>query len=259
MMVALTGYTAVFDRSADDETPSGGTVVAGFVTTVEQWALWEDDWKAVLQKFDVPYFHMREFCSSQKAFSSAEWKNETRRRYFVAALVATIKKWILLTVGSYMDHQIYRDANQLCEVDKTFNPYAECGRNCVLKVRDFIRNELGSELPISYVFDQGDQGQGMLIDLMRRCGLPDPLFKRSRRNPDHPERDRADPPMVQLQTADLLSWELRRWKSDYRNGQQMRKSLKSFTDMENIIWKECTYTDIARVIHSAEIPRRRRN
>jgi hypothetical protein len=97
----------------------------------------------------------------------------------------------------------------------------------------------------------------MLIDLRRRCDLSDPVLKRSRPNPEHPERDRSDPPMIELQTADLLSWELRRWKSDYRDGEQMRKSLKAFIDMENIIWKKCTYTDIARVIHSIGIPRRK--
>jgi hypothetical protein len=104
----------------------------------------------VLREFDVPYFHMREFGSSKKAFAGDKWRDEYLRRYFVSALVATIKKWALLAVGSYMDHQIYRDANQRCEVDKTFNPFAECGRNCVLKVRDFIRDELKSEPPISY-------------------------------------------------------------------------------------------------------------
>jgi hypothetical protein len=254
-MVALTGYTAVFDRSADDS-PDGGTVVAGFVTTVEQWALWESEWNAVLQDFKVPYFHMREFGASRKAFAGEEWRDEDRRRRFIAALVGTIKRWVSLTVASYMDHKIYQEANQLCEIDRIFNPFAECGRNCVLKVKDFIREELKSELPISYVFDQGDEGRGMLIDLMQRCHLPDPVFKRSRPNPNDPERDRCAPPMIQLQTADLLSWELRRWKSDYRDGERMRKSLRSFTEMENIIWKECTYTDMARVIHSIGIPRR---
>src|ERR1019366_2018387 len=151
------------------------------------------------------------------------WKDEDRRRRFIAALVGTIKRWASLTIGSYMDHQIYRDANQLCEIDTTFNPFAECGRNCVLKVRDFIRNELKSELPISYVFDHGDEGRGMLIDLMRRCHVPDPVFKRSRPTPNDPDRDRSDPPMIELQTADLLSWELRRWKNDFRDGERMRK------------------------------------
>lgn len=43
---------------------------------------------------------------------------------------------------------------------------------------------------------------------------------------------------------------LQRWRAD-------AEILKAFTDMENIIWKECTYTDMAGVIRSAGIPRRK--
>ena len=61
-MIALTGYTAFFDRSPDHGLdPEGGTVVARFLSTVQQWALWEHDWNSVLDDFPVPYFHMKEF------------------------------------------------------------------------------------------------------------------------------------------------------------------------------------------------------
>ena len=255
-MIVLSKYIAVFDRSADDESADGGTAVAGFVSTAEQWALWEEDWNTVLGKFGAPYFHMREFGASRGAFAGDKWQDENYRRYFVAELVGTIKKWAVVTVGGYMEHQIYRDANQLCEVDETFNPYAECGRNCALKVNEFVRGVLNSTLPISCVFDHGDEGRGMLIELMRLCNLPAPIFRNSRMSLKHPERDIENPPFVPLQAADLLSWEIRRWKIDYKNKERMRKSLKAFTDMEHIIWKECTYEDMARVIHSIGIPRR---
>jgi len=256
-MIALSGYTAFFDRSADDGfVAEGGTVVAGFVSTIEQWALWEKEWKDVLRRFRVPYFHMKEFAPSKKVFSGTEWADNNYRRDFVAALVGTLKRWAMISVADYMEHQIYRDAKKLTEVEKTFNPFVECGRNCALQVKNFIRNELRSGLPISYVFEQGDEGKGMLIDMMLRSELPSPSFKRPRPDPEHPHLDRDDPPMIQLQAADLLAWEIRRWKTDYRNGAKMRQSLKSFCGLENNIWKECTYTDMASVILSAKIPRK---
>lgn len=258
-MIALSGYVAYLDRSADpDSEAGGGTVVAGFASSVEEWALWEEDWKAVLAEFRVPYFHMKEFnsLSSTGPFSGEEWRDETHRRNFIARLVISIRKWARVSVADHMEHQMYRDANILCEVDDVFNAYAECGRNCTLQVREFIRTKLQSSLPISYVFDKGDQGRGMLTSLMERCDLPAPVFKRSRPDPKRPELDMDDPPMIPLQAADLLAWELRRWKNDYRDGERMRKSMRAFLGMENVIWKECTYTDMARVIHSIGIPRR---
>jgi len=259
-VIALSGYNAFFDRSADHDLQSvGGTVVAGFVSTVEQWALWEKDWKAVLDEFHVRYFHMREFNSYNGEFTDSKWREELHRRYFVASLAATIKNWAVASIADYMDHQIYRDANKLCETDKIFNPYVECGRNCALHTQDFIRNKVKSDLPISYVFERGDEGVGMLMDFMERCNLPCPTFKRPRVNPQNPDLDREDPPMIQLQAADLLAWEIRRWKNDYRNGAKMRQSMKAFCGLEQNIWKECTYTDMARLIRSAGIPRRGQN
>jgi len=261
-MIVLSGYQAFFDRSADqDSSPIGGTVVAGFVSTVEHWNSWEDEWNTVLKLFNVPYFHMKEFAAARGAFSGREWQieslhSDTYRRLFISSLITTVKKWALLTVASYMDHRIYHDACTICSVENVFNPFSECGRNAVLKVRDFVRNHLHSKLPISYIFDRGDQGKGMLLDLMEKCNLPAPVFKRSRRDQNHPEKDLDDPPMIQLQAADLLAWEIRRWESDYKNGKQMRKSLRSFTQMKHIIWKECTYADIARLIRTLDIPRK---
>lgn len=262
-MLALTGYTAVFDRSADrDQFLAGGTVVAGFVSTIEQWAVWEEGWNKILRRFNVPYFHRKEFdplkdgSRPKGAFAGDEWNNEAHRRDFVSSLIATVKNWAVATVGSYMSHQIYKEANTLCEVDSRFNPFAECGRHSALQVRNFVRDGLKSELPISYVFEKGDEGAGMLIDLMTECNMPAPVFKRPRLNNKRSELDRDDPPLIQLQSADLLAWEIRRWKIDYANKRRMRHSLKAFTDMKHIIWKEVDYKSMAGLIRSLGISRR---
>lgn len=259
LVIALSGYTAFFDRSADhDEDPIGGTVVAGFLSTVEQWALWEAEWNAVLEDFRVPYFHMKELKRNRWPYDAPKWADEQHQRYFASSLIATVKKWAIATIGAYMDRTIYEDAMAISDVAKVFNPYAECSRNCVLKVRNFVREDLGSNLPISYVFERGDEGVGMLMALMRRCELPDPIFKRPRRDIKNPQRDIDDPPMIQLQASDLLAWEIRRWLSvDHKDGARMRDSLQSFCEMKHIIWKQCTYKDMAQVIHSAGIPWRR--
>jgi len=263
-MIALTGYRAVLDYSADhDLFIFGGAVVAGFVSTVEQWSLWEGDWNKVLHTFEVPYFHRKEFellkdgSLPKGAFRDEQWKDEGRRRDFVYALAHTLKTWASGTVGAYMPKQMYRDALLVSESDKTFNPYAECGRQCALFTKAFVRETLASDLPIVYVFEDGDKGKGQLFDMMKRSELPSPVFKRPRFNPKKTELDKLDPPIIALQAADLLAAELRRWKVDSSQKKRMRQSLKVFLDMKHIVWKECTYTDIARLIHSAQIPRKK--
>ena len=155
-----------------------------------------------------------------------------------------------------MEQTIYDAANKLYKVDGYFNPFAECGRECAVRARDIIRKEFKPGLPIGYIFDQGDKGKGMLIDMMERSELSAPAFKRSRPDRKNPNRDKEDPPAIQLQTCDLLAWEIRRGMNDQKQGKRLRRSLMSFLQMENVSWKECTYHDMARVIRSIGIPRR---
>jgi len=253
LVVCLSGYKTYFDKSPDDSF----TVVAGFVSSVEQWAIWEEKWKAVLRHFQVPYFHMREFTSCREAFSAEKWKDNDYRKDFIVSLVDITKKYTIRSFGGLIEHTIYNVANKMFEVDKFFNPFAACGRDCALRVNNFIRQEYKSNLPIAYIFEQGDEGKGMLIDLMIQSALPAPIFKRSRPDLNNPKLDEDDPPAIQLQAADLLSWEIRRWKNDYVNKKKMRKSLKSFIEMPKINWKECDCTGMARLIHSIDIPKRK--
>jgi hypothetical protein len=256
-MIALSGYTAAFDRSADhDDDALGGTVVAGFVSSIEQWAIWEEEWNSVLDRFGVPYFHRKELKGGRGAFSAEEWRDDQHVEDFIDSLIVPINKWTIASVGSYMQASMYESANRLYALDGTFNPYAECGRNCAIKTKDFLSGELKSALPISFAFEKGDPGKGMLQDLMERCELPSPIFRRPRPSKDNPELDRIDPPMIQLQAADLLAWEIRRWKIDHRDGKGMRRALGRLSSTGRCIWKELDISTLARLIRSAGIPER---
>ena len=87
--VMMTEYQVFFDCSKDEskEIISPATVVAGFVSTVENWGQWETDWRLALASFDVPYFHMKEFNAPDKkdgAFADIKWQSETYRSLFVS-------------------------------------------------------------------------------------------------------------------------------------------------------------------------------
>jgi hypothetical protein len=53
-MAALTGY---FDDSGDGKV----LTLVGYVGGERHWEMFEEQWAAVLDRFEVPYFHMREF------------------------------------------------------------------------------------------------------------------------------------------------------------------------------------------------------
>ena len=62
-MAALTGY---FDASGKASNPFAiELVVSGFISTPKKWNQFEQYWQALLDEFDLPYFHMREFAPSK--------------------------------------------------------------------------------------------------------------------------------------------------------------------------------------------------
>ena len=47
-------------------------IVAGFVSTLEEWDRFDSDWKAVLREFGVPAFHAHEFDNSRRGFGTPQ-------------------------------------------------------------------------------------------------------------------------------------------------------------------------------------------
>ena len=131
-----------------------------------------------------------------------------------------------------------------------------CGRDCAAHVRRFVRNEVKSDLPITYIFDQGDIGRGKLMKEMEASGLPSPIFKRSKPNPSLDKDDRFH---VQLQACDFSAWELRRGDRDFeagKRGTELRTSLRVLAAAKHRIWKETRQSDLEGLIQVANIRRR---
>src|SRR5262249_7918063 len=54
-------------------------VVAGYVSTLGAWQAFHSNWKLVLAKYDIPYFHMKEFAHFRGPFEGWQAKEGTRR------------------------------------------------------------------------------------------------------------------------------------------------------------------------------------
>jgi len=250
MVTVLSGYNAYFDASYDGQnTQDKQTVVAGYVSTVEQWAQWEIQWRMALASFNVPYFHMRDFITYEPPFSGQRWKSESYRVRFLSTLIDITREWAVATVGSAIKQSVFNFHNGFYELDSRYNPYVLCGRDCAVKVHRFIREEYRSELPIAYFFEQGDLGKGMLVEEMMASGLSAPSFKRPRPDPKNP----SEPPAIQLQACDLIAWEIRRGNIDFEVKGRLRKSLHALSRIKHRKWAQITESDVQTRINSAGI------
>ena len=254
MLLALSGYSAYFDASMNK--PQDEMVVAGYVSTLEEWDQFVISWKLTLAKYDVPFFKMSEFIGRRKEYSHPKWQSELYRAQFLSDLAQIIVGWTNASFASRIKKDLFDKYNAIYDLDSRFNLFAICARDCAAQVRKYIK-AIPSDLPITYIFDQGDEGAGLLVKEMRDSRLPEPLFKRSRPNP---QLDQTDPYHVQLQACDFAAWELRRGESDIEQGkspQEFRKSLVALRpEKHRRVWTQTLEADLQGLIAAARIEKR---
>jgi hypothetical protein len=145
----------------------------------------------------------------------------------------------MMGVARLVSQEVFEEANRRYELHKRFNLFSVCGLECALRAQTHIRKLYSDNAPIDYIFDQGDEGQGMLTSAMRERGLPDPIFRHSKPAKDEPEIA----PAVQLQCCDFVAWELRKARvtQDDPAFKRYRKSLEALKGLNT--WKEYTHLE----------------
>jgi hypothetical protein len=183
-------------------------IVSCFVASVNQWNQFEDDWRIFLASHDVPYLHMKEFAHFKGPFAKFE-KQEGTRKKFIAQASAIMCDRIQHAFSCYVNYDAFQKLNSEYELDSLLNsPYAFAGRGCIALVNDW-RLKSSNDLDMEYVFEEGGPDKGGLINAVTKLQpyLPIPIFKPSRDT----EIQRG---VVQLQAADYLAYEMRKWVSD---------------------------------------------
>ena len=240
----MLAFNAYFDASHHDEPKA--TVVAGYAAPLRLWESFEIDWRLALARYCVPYFHMKEFIAKQGAFSDPCWQSEARRKEFLTLLIDITKASAMFGVARLLHQSVFDAGDKVYALRGRFNPFSICALDCAQRVRSHIRNLYSDTAPIEYIYDQGDQGKGLLMKEMSKQGLPVPIFRYSK-----PVKDKSDiVPTIQLQCCDLIAWELR--KADVTQDDPAfkgyRKSLKALY-AQNTTWK--AYKDLGNLCAGA--------
>ncbi len=212
-------YRAYYDASGSEGADAPLTV-AGLVATEAKWLAFERLWREVLEQYDVPYFHAKEFVGSRGPFS--EWAgDEERRAAFLARLVKVIKLGAnkMFTVAAHTAD--FAAVNERFHLLDSCGPYALCAGVCVRRAHDWIMTKGPERVPI-HVIESGDAGQGKLTEILGNENLPFSVL---------PKVDPISGEWVlEFQAADLLAWEFRRGYKDItlagRMGDSLRRSLR---------------------------------
>jgi hypothetical protein len=250
-------FTCYFDASGGQD--AGVTIVSGWIGQVSQWERFDTDWRLLLAKYDVPYFHMKEYAHSLGPYIS--WKGQDNKRAnFLRLAAETIATRVHRGFACIVEHNVHAEVDREYKLTEAVgNPYCLAARTCIAEANLWVRkSERG--IPIQYVFDEGDKGAGSLVTVIQKHNaavtgnnvIDIPSFQ--------PSRDRLDgrKGLTPLQAADFAAYE---YLKAYRLGEdeplyKYRKSIQVLSQFIDAIPGKYTKQDMITMCEKAHVAKR---
>jgi hypothetical protein len=118
-------------------------------------------------------FHMTDFVSSRAGWESWKGPEHSKRR---AELVEKLADFIKLTTNKGFSHTLratdYVECNQEYQLSEYYRcPYVILGLACLGSLANWATKKGISKKNILCIFEDGDEGQGRLIELARADGF----------------------------------------------------------------------------------------
>jgi hypothetical protein len=228
-------YKAYFDESGT-HSESKTLVVSGWVSSDEQWLTFETQWRDLLSDFGITTFHMRDFNHGLREFKS--WKgDQSRRDTFTMRAVEIIRKNVRRGFASAVITDAYQKVNMKYFLREYLgSPYALAALTCVNKGRQWL-SRLKYESPIIYIFEDGAEGRGEVIDKMREAKWPTPEFRKKHE-------------CIQLQISDFAAYELFKRCTDLQA--RILRTRRSWDGLYSIpndweIWEETALENFCQI------------
>ena len=207
---------AVFDASGSKH-DHPVLIVAGFVSSVNDWLDFDREWKDRLSRDGLEYFHAQPFAQSSGPFKNG-WEGNTRRRHsLMRDLVGIIISHAHRKEACVVPNRTH-SANMSPEIRKAFRleAYPLAGRTVAKKVMDYAISFRSRYVP-EFVFEDGDLDKGMLMERFEKDGYPKPIFK-PKKDTVNKQTGLITPGYTPLQAADLWAYELfLAYKHDRKN------------------------------------------
>lgn len=170
-------FRAYFDRSELGQ-PADVLAVSGYLSSDDHWRDFETEWHRALADFGVGTFHMTDFECRRGEF--ADW-DQVRRTALLGRLIDLIGNHAFVAIGAAI---VLADYNGLDAADRERlgHPYAMCATKAVADTLQWVDQrterarasgewevtEKGKNVPVEFVFEEGDEGAGQLAEQLRK-------------------------------------------------------------------------------------------
>ena len=161
-------FTAYFDESGTHD-GSESVVVAGYVSTADQWVEFSAQWQLALNDFGLNHFHMTDFANKAPPYDT--WTEEERRQCLSRLLpiisANTLASQACIVPKRLFDSTFSNRAKAICG-----DAYGLAATSCFLVLSETLRSETIDGW-ISYVFESGARGAGALLRVFQ-SNMKDP-------------------------------------------------------------------------------------
>jgi hypothetical protein len=196
----------------DSGTHSGSAyaVAACFLSDMDRWDRFNDDWSRADRDENFGVFHMTDFVAKKERFALPEWQDECKRRRTMRRLInisVTRRQHAFVSAieKAAYDAEVPEELRQdyrLCN-----NHYTFAVRHCMGKLIRWRQRHNYTDR-IQFVFDRMTKGHGEIIDVFERAleeGAETALSSQGIYPGGWSFQDKAE--VLPLQAADILAWE----------------------------------------------------
>ncbi len=191
---------AYLDESRQHDKESGTdikVIVGGAIARADQWSIFNTEWQAVLDSYNISCFHMSKFESRKDEFSRL-FNDNASRHAFLNKLLDIISKHVICIIGTRI---------QVTQNGRFAATYVEAVRKTILNATHDAGHTSPDKISLVFAIQPEISSKRIITycDKLKKLAIPN-LDSCSGADPKH---------TIPLQVADLLSYEIMKWDGGF--------------------------------------------
>lgn len=199
---------AYLDDSGDGDAPSETFLtIGGYLADLDGWQYFERKWKALLDEYEIPWLHMKEFKKENATFAHLK-ADPAREGLFMGAAAQIIHESVRGHIATTVILEDFRAFN--AKHGLNLDPYAFAIYGCLFQLRSFHPND-----EIQIILDSFDRSTSRLFEALAYAksdtleAIRADLFI-----PMPMQKDESWRTVLPLQAADFIAWETRKYRRE---------------------------------------------
>jgi hypothetical protein len=248
-------YSAYMDETGHSKDERQRFVgIAGLIAPVSRWETFERQWKATLELYKIPYFHMKEFAHSKQTFKDWEGKEEERKK-LLGELILHMETAHSLPFGAIVPMDAFRSFTKQ-QQGYLRDPYYLCFQSLVAACSSILAfRKVPDEEKIALIFSDQVEFRSRALKIYADVEHSNYYVRRSTPPVFQDMRE-----VVPLQAADIIAYEMHkeferrlcRPSAGPRFGYQRIVEMSSRAGHNQPLFRFFTKTQIAALIKGYE-------